>query len=78
MGENTHINRSHSASRKFTGLGSGDFSGSAPGAKGSTNIFAVDNSGGSGQAKASYNAPGFLASGSPAFGLPEQSLSRDQ
>jgi len=84
MNENTAVNRSHSGSYKFAGLGSGDFkelksgndfNGSAVGVKG-PNIFAVENSGGSGHAKA-FTTPGHMTSGSPAFGLPESSQSRD-
>lgn len=56
MSENTPVNRSHSGTHQFAGLGTGDFkdlakgndfNGSAAGIKG-PNIFAVENSGGSG------------------------------
>ena len=76
MSENTPVNRSHSGVHQYGGVGSGDFkdlardfNGSSAGIKG-PNIFAVDNSGGSGQAK-QLNAPSLMTSGSPAFGLPE-------
>ena len=73
ISENTPVNRSMSGSHKFQGLASADYN--ASGAAKGNNIFAVENSGGS-QVKA-FTASGHMTSGSPAFGLPEQSQSRE-
>ena len=67
--ENVPANRSHSGSNKYSGM---DFGGS--GNKSSNNIFAVDHSAGTSKV---FTTTTHMTSGSPAFGLPEQSQSRD-